>query len=137
MVAGVRFELTTFGLCTNCRSVPTGRLNAPDVHFVVASSPPTDGARPLRRRKNNNRQVYRWKNPRLRKGGFHDRNQCYTTRQGASRCNSSVSCERFRRGPGRNTQAHRRDQVARTRNSDRRNPRSTARDNAGGGTLLG
>src|SRR6266853_980257 len=65
-------------------------LNAPGVRFVIASFPLTDGARPSRDvRTIIARSVYgRIQN--YSRGGHHDPNQCYTTRQRAGRCNSSV-----------------------------------------------
>src|SRR5258707_583549 len=65
-------------------------LNAPSVRFVIASLPLTDGARPSRDVK---RIVARSADGRIQnysRGGHHDPNQCYTTRQRAGRCNSSV-----------------------------------------------
>src|SRR6266403_2224954 len=65
-------------------------LNAPGVRFVIASFPLTDGARPSRDVK----IIIAWSvDGRIQnysRGGHHDPNQCYTTRQRAGRCNSSV-----------------------------------------------
>src|SRR6266853_2240284 len=65
-------------------------LNAPGVRFVIGSLPLTDGARPSRDVKT---IVARSADGRIQnysRGGHHDSNQCYTTRQRAGRCNSSV-----------------------------------------------
>ena len=65
-------------------------LNAPGVRFVIASFPLTDGARPSK----DVNTIIAWSvDGRIQnysRGGHHDPNQCYTTRQRAGRCNSSV-----------------------------------------------
>src|SRR6266850_4898153 len=65
-------------------------LNAPGVRFVIGFLPLTDGTRPSRDVK---AIIARSADGRIQnysRGGHHDSNQCYTTRQRAGRCNSSV-----------------------------------------------
>src|SRR5258708_3414170 len=65
-------------------------LNAPGVRFVIGSLPLTDGARPSRDVKTTIARSVDGRIQNYSRGGHHDPNQCYTTRQRAGRCNSSV-----------------------------------------------
>src|SRR6266852_2708277 len=87
-------------------------LNAPGVRFVIGSLALTDGARPSRDVKT---IVARSADGRIQnysRGGHHDSSQCYTTRQRAGRCNSSVSCEFSGSRTYRIAQAYKRYKVA-------------------------
>ena len=65
-------------------------LNAPGVRFVIGSLPLTDGARPSRDVKTIITRSADGRIQNYSRGGHHDSNQCYTKRQRAGRCNSSV-----------------------------------------------
>src|SRR5882762_8127630 len=87
-------------------------FNAPGVRFVIGSFPLTDGDRPSRDVKTIIARSVDERIQNYSKGGPHDPNQCYTTRQRAGRCNSSVSCECSGNRTDRIAQAHQRDKVA-------------------------
>src|SRR5712671_3697917 len=63
-------------------------LNAPGVRFVIGSLPLTDGVRPSRDVKTIVAKSADGRIQNYSRGGHHDSNQCYTTRQRARRCNS-------------------------------------------------